>query len=503
MKFIKILAFLLSLLILVSVVSCGKEDEKPLTTTAGSNVITTNGVEGDPVIAPETPAFGDAIDDLIAKGYNLNIKVENIRDKGYTIVNEAETASLFDLDNTTGLKAKLVDGNYLQLKTSLKSKIAGYIIYSGATAPTGWTVKASTDSSKWVDIDVVGQSNAVENAGSGYEIDADKQGEYSYYRFVFNDKEIDINEIVLIGTDEEKPDTDPDVISAYYNDGKLVTGNIVSVALDGITFDGDAKEALFTDPDTTFKATASDGATITVTFDHTIGTNSYIVKAKNANLVSYIIYASENGKTWTPIDVVCDARMSEGPNGYDMDRHGVAQKYLKIVICKTSGEIELDSIELIGERINIALGKTVTATTVYADDPFYAPGQMVDGNMADTRWNSKGMIKTSGSNGTWPGVDEIVIDFGGNYRIESIEMRWNIGNRAGQQVISVSKDGVDYTEITTINGLPDEFQKYTFENVEGRYIKYAFYLAESENYGYSIWEIEAYGDEIFDSSEND
>ena len=350
MKFTKILALLLAAVMLVSIVACGKDDNKPATTTAaqGGEGTQPQGGDDNPAVTPETPATGDALTTLLAKALPQNTKVGNLKNKGYEVAEGSEVEYLFDSDLTTGLKATLAEGNTLTFKLTLKTTLVAYAVYSGATAPTAWTLQASSDGSTWVDLDVVGQSNAVANAGAGYEIDADKVAQYAYYKFVFTDSAIDINEICLVGTNEEEPVTDPqDIADGFYLDGSDVAGLIDTVTLDGITFDGDAKAAIFADPEVPFKATASEGATITVKYAYPTGVNSYVITAKNANLVSYSIYGSQDGTTWVPLDVVCDAKLTAGVNGYDMDKRG-QQNYLKIVINKTAGEIELDKFELIG-----------------------------------------------------------------------------------------------------------------------------------------------------------
>ena len=164
----------------------------------------------------------------------------------------------------------------------------------------------------------------------------------------------------------------------------------------------------------------------------------------------------------------------------------------------TTLSIAFTSISADEEKTNIALGKSVTGATYYADLPDYAPGQIVDGDVGGTRWNSKGLAESSGSGGVWSGVEELIIDLGDNYRIDSIDIRWNVGNRPGNHTIEVSKDGTDYTQVASFDSYPEEFQNYTFENAEGRYIRLALSVPESENFGYSIWELAAYGEEVSD-----
>ena len=110
MKLTKVIAFLLAGMMLLSAVSCGKNNYNPAGTTAASANEGTNAVTGDdnPSIPPETPVTGAEIDNLLSKGIPLNTKINNLRDKGYVYGEEQEAGRIFDLDYTSGFKAGLV-----------------------------------------------------------------------------------------------------------------------------------------------------------------------------------------------------------------------------------------------------------------------------------------------------------------------------------------------------------------------------------------------------------
>ncbi len=126
MKLTKVIAFLLAVMMLLSAVSCGKNNNNPAGTTAASANEGTNAVTGDdkPAIPPETPVTGAEIDNLLSKGIPLNTKINNLRDKGYVYGEEQEAGRIFDLDYTSGFKAGLAEGNTLIFKLSLQIAVS-------------------------------------------------------------------------------------------------------------------------------------------------------------------------------------------------------------------------------------------------------------------------------------------------------------------------------------------------------------------------------------------
>ena len=136
---------------------------------------------------------------------------------------------------------------------------------------------------------------------------------------------------------------------------------------------------------------------------------------------------------------------------------------------------------------NIALGKTVTASSNYSD--LYNCQKVTDGDdVSDVgRWNSK----------TTQAEEWIQVDLGKEYRVSQIVIKcWAVANVAKEMSVFVSTDGNQYTEV----------QKYTANNdltntvnlatpVNARYIKLVLNQCNS-HWGYSLKEIEVYSPDV-------
>ncbi|MBO4356169.1 MAG: hypothetical protein J5850_04885 [Clostridia bacterium] len=354
MKFTRFLAFFLAVIMLLSLVSCGKDD-KPVTTTASQGEGTTgNGKENNvPDVDPEKPVTGEDLSAFMAKAFNLNVKINNVRDKGYNYSEDSDNYCVFDNDPATILSAAISESNTLSWKFSLPSTLVGYVMYS-KTAPKSWKLQASSDSESWVDVDVVGQSNMTANseAGFGYEIDAAAQAPYSTYRIVFtdipSDGKIELADIVLIGYNEEKPVTSEEKLEEFY----LADGSNLLFVADGATTDGitvDDPFVLFDGKsETKFSANVTAGSSVTLKWNGAATVNSYIINAGEKVPESWSVYVSKDGTNWTLIDLVCKGNLVAGSrNGYDVDVANEQADYIKFVF-NTDGDVELVDIELIG-----------------------------------------------------------------------------------------------------------------------------------------------------------
>ncbi|MBO4355783.1 MAG: hypothetical protein J5850_02890 [Clostridia bacterium] len=353
MKFTRILAFLLAAVMLVSLISCGKDD-KPATTTAAQGDTTTGnaGPDDKTPTTPETPVTGGDLTAFLAKAFPVSGKINNLRNKGYEVAEGSDAANLFDDDLATTFAATVAEGNTLTWKLSLPTTLVGYVMYAG-TAPKAWTLQGSTDGSSWTDLDVVGESNmaATAGAGFGYEIDAAAQAVYSYYKLVFTDipadGKIELAEIALIGTNEETPCTNEEDLASYLIDGSDMGFMVGEVTADGITVD-DPKALFDGNAETVFAGKAAAGASVTLKYAAPTGINSYIITAGAKVPESWSIYVSEDGTNWKLVDVACKGNLvASARNGYDMDRIGVQANYLKIVFNK-EGDVEIADIMLIG-----------------------------------------------------------------------------------------------------------------------------------------------------------
>ncbi|MEN2398900.1 family 16 glycosylhydrolase [Flavobacterium sp. MC2016-06] len=130
---------------------------------------------------------------------------------------------------------------------------------------------------------------------------------------------------------------------------------------------------------------------------------------------------------------------------------------------------------------NLALAKTATAST--EENPTLAAGKATDGDGTATRWAS------SFANAT----EWIYVDLGSNYNINRVVLKWEAAF-ATQYKVQISSD-LNFTESKTVNtqtasdgGTDDLAVSGT-----GRYIRILCTAKALAPYGYSLYEIEAYG----------
>ncbi|WP_035651226.1 family 16 glycosylhydrolase [Flavobacterium sp. ASV13] len=132
-------------------------------------------------------------------------------------------------------------------------------------------------------------------------------------------------------------------------------------------------------------------------------------------------------------------------------------------------------------NVNLALAKTATAST--EENPTLSAGKATDGDGTVSRWAS------SFANAT----EWIYVDLGSNYNLNRVVLKWEAAY-ATQHKVQLSTDNV-FTENETINtqtasdgGTDDLTVSGT-----GRYLRILCTAKALAPYGYSLYEIEAYG----------
>ncbi|MDQ6471629.1 family 16 glycosylhydrolase [Flavobacterium sp. LHD-80] len=132
-------------------------------------------------------------------------------------------------------------------------------------------------------------------------------------------------------------------------------------------------------------------------------------------------------------------------------------------------------------NVNLALAKTATAST--EENPTLSAGKATDGDGTVSRWAS------SFANAT----EWIYVDLGSNYNLNRVVLKWEAAY-ATQYKVQLSTDNV-FTENETINtqtasdgGTDDLAVSGT-----GRYLRILCTAKALAPYGYSLYEIEAYG----------
>jgi len=142
--------------------------------------------------------------------------------------------------------------------------------------------------------------------------------------------------------------------------------------------------------------------------------------------------------------------------------------------------LNLVSTENPNPTVNLALNKTATASTL--ENTTFTANQATDGN-AGTRWAS------SFANAT----EWIYVDLGSNYNINRVVLKWEAAY-ATQYKVQLSTDTV-FTENETVSNqtASDGGTDDLTVSGSGRYLRILCNAKALSPYGYSLFEIEAYG----------
>jgi hypothetical protein len=137
-----------------------------------------------------------------------------------------------------------------------------------------------------------------------------------------------------------------------------------------------------------------------------------------------------------------------------------------------------------GQTANLALNRPATSSS--NETASLTPNLAVDGN-ASTRWAS------AYSDPQW-----IRIDLGNSYAISRVVLRWEVAYARGYQV-QLSADGVNWTSIYTTGSGDGGVDDLGGLSGSGRYLR-IYGTARATQWGYSLWEIEAYGTSVTPTS---
>ena len=156
-------------------------------------------------------------------------------------------------------------------------------------------------------------------------------------------------------------------------------------------------------------------------------------------------------------------------------------------------------------QINIALGKTVTASSVYENNSNYSADRIVNGSTSETAgsyWMPKGASDSQSS----PLPAWLVIDLGSTYQLSSISFlnaRNSPFNDRGAKDFSVEKslDGVSFSSTGLAGTLVwqnTSFQDYSFSaSTSVRYLKVKFSSAYGPYGCAALNEVRVYGDLLY------
>lgn len=131
------------------------------------------------------------------------------------------------------------------------------------------------------------------------------------------------------------------------------------------------------------------------------------------------------------------------------------------------------------EKINVVLDKTATASNVHGNN---VADNAIDGEQG-SRWETD-----HGKGGT----EWIQVDLGKVYTVSSFKIKWETA-AAKAYKFQVSMNGTDWTTVCDVtDGKSGETREETFAVTEAKYIR-IYCETKTTQYGYSIWELEVYG----------
>ncbi len=207
MKLVRIIALVLALLTVMSfAVACNNEDPKETTTTTTTKKTTTlpPAPDHDPDLPPdpdpETPITGEEFDAwhnsfdtpiMLNKSTDITPFNEN---EGLDFLFDGMDGYFGDASSATKLAGSCSGGvATITVEFAKAEKIVAYSIITGGDAatygrtPEEWYIYGSQtgEDDSWTELDYV-YDGSTENADAtpyGYTIDADKQGEYKFYKY--------------------------------------------------------------------------------------------------------------------------------------------------------------------------------------------------------------------------------------------------------------------------------------------------------------------------------
>lgn len=201
------------------------------------------------------------------------------------------------------------------------------------------------------------------------------------------------------------------------------------------------------------------------------GTFPYWLKVERTDNI-FNSYVSSNGTSWT---LVGTTTISMGTNVFI----GMA------VTSHAPGSLTqalFDNVTVTGTTppviTNVALKKPATASSVESGTTLVATNSN-DGSTS-TRWSSLF------SDPQW-----LTIDLQGIYNISQIILKWETAS-GKNYTLDVSNDNTTWTTVKTVTNGTGGTETWNLSGVSGRYLR-MYGTARNTAWGYSLWEIEAYG----------
>lgn len=154
-----------------------------------------------------------------------------------------------------------------------------------------------------------------------------------------------------------------------------------------------------------------------------------------------------------------------------------------------------------GRLLNLALNKPATESSVYPGSGKDA-AKAVDGIVsADSRWSTK-RLGTGTPEEQWDSNYEqwMTVDLEAEYGITQIHINWEAAF-AKKYTIQGSVDGAEFFDVLEGSAAAAGEQKLSgFERFSARYIRVVCQEPQTARYGYSIYELEVYSEDVWDEN---
>ncbi|UJF31791.1 galactose-binding domain-containing protein [Paenibacillus hexagrammi] len=206
--------------------------------------------------------------------------------------------------------------------------------------------------------------------------------------------------------------------------------------------------------------------------------SSVVLRWEAAYAKQFQIQTSNDNVNWTTV-----YSNYSGTGGTNTITFSANARYVKMYAFQraTAYGYSLYEFEIYGDdgamQSNLALGKTVTATTT--ENSSYPASNAVDGN-GSTRWAS-----------SYADQQNFTVDLGSVQSVSSVVLQWEAAY-AKQFQIQTSVDRVTWTTVySNYNGAGGR-NVITFSATSARYVK-AYLIQRATAYGFSLYEFEIYG----------
>ncbi len=188
--------------------------------------------------------------------------------------------------------------------------------------------------------------------------------------------------------------------------------------------------------------------------------------------------------TWTQLSGPPASMANANSATLNLKSLTVGTYVFRLTVTDNSGATASDDVNLtvnpaITSGTNLAFAKpVVTSSNEWLG---LAGTGAVDGDYG-TRWSS-----------SWSDLQWIYVDLGSSVNINRVKITWEIAIAYNYKV-QVSTDAITWVDMKTITANTSLVNDHTALNGTGRYVR-VLCIARGTNYGYSIFELEVYGNE--------